>query len=82
MSEPIKQQNNIQPNKKTGFKAAVKCILIGIGLFFLYPLIAMEVQKSGGNPDSIIPFFVLPSALLIIYGFCKLVKIMWDNIPE
>ena len=82
MSEPIKQQNNIQPNKKTGFKAAVKCILIGLGIFFLYPLIAMEVQKSDGDPYCIMPFFILPSLFFIIYGFCKLVKIMWDNIPE
>ena len=69
-------------NKKTGFKNALRSILIGIGLAPLYALVSMEVQKSGGNSDLLIPFFAILALLFIIYGFGKLLKIMWDNIPE
>lgn len=69
-------------NKKTGVKNALRSILIGIGLAPLYALVSMEVQKSGGNSDLLIPFFAIPALLFIIYGFGKLLKIMWDNIPE
>ena len=68
--------------KKTGFKNALRSILIGIGLFPLYALVSMEVEKSGSNSDLLTPFFMIPALLFIIYGFGKLLKIMWDNIPE
>ncbi len=69
-------------NKKTGFKNALRSILIGIGFFPLYALVSMEVQKSGGNTYILIPFFMIPALLFITYGIGRLLKIMWDNIPE
>lgn len=68
--------------KKTGFKNALRSILIGIGLGPLYALVSMEVEKSGGNSDLLTPYFAIPALLFIICGFGKLLKIMWDNIPE
>lgn len=68
--------------QKTGMKGAIKSILIGLGLFPLFGLVTIDMQKTGRDPYSIMPFFMLPAMVLIIYGFCKLLKIMWDNIPE
>lgn len=68
--------------KKTGFKNALRSIFIGLGLFPLYALVSREVEKSGGDSHFLMPLFMLTALLFLGYGFCKVLKIMWDNIPE
>lgn len=68
--------------KKTGFKNALRFILAGLGLFPLYALVSMEVEKSGGDSNFLMPLFMLPALFLLFYGVGKVIKIMWDNIPE
>ena len=65
---------------KTGLKGAIRNVLIG---FVLTIFAIVGVNLDIGEKDNLFPMgLAVLGLLLIIYGFFKVLKIMWDNIPE
>ena len=65
---------------KTGLKGAIRNVIIG---FILMIFAIVGVNLDATEKDNLLPMILaLLGLLFIIYGFLKLLKIMWDNIPE
>ncbi len=65
---------------KTGLKGALRNIITGLFVTFFG---ACAIEPSKGDEGIFLPKSIMIfGILLVFYGFIRIIKIMWDNIPE